>query len=175
MALQFVAIDWPGRDEQPAKAVSQAAPPSASAPIDPQLFQRLPQPAIEGPPESLGQPRLDELLARARQQIEALALTSPPGDNALETLEGVLAAMPSQPDALQGIKDIAGKYAILAAQADKRGERDLAKRYLDKGLRLVPDHPDLLTVEKRLARASSAPMRTDQLGTAPTRPAGTNK
>jgi hypothetical protein len=65
MALQFVAIDWPGRDEQPAKAVSQAAPPSASAPIDPQLFQRLPQPAIEGPPESLGQPRLDELLARA--------------------------------------------------------------------------------------------------------------
>jgi hypothetical protein len=175
MALQFVAIDRPARDEQAARVVSQAAPPSASAPINPQLFEKSPPPPVEGPAESIGQPRLDELLARARQQIEALALTSPPGDNALETLQGVLAAIPSQPDALQGIQDIASKYAILAAQADKRGERNLAKRYLDKGLRLVPDHPDLLAIEKRLALAPSAPIRADQLRMAPTRPAGTSK
>src|SRR6185312_17531111 len=65
MAVQFVAIDRPARDEQAARVVSQAAPPSASAPINPQLFEKSPPPAVEGPPVSIGQPRLDELLARA--------------------------------------------------------------------------------------------------------------
>lgn len=171
MTLQVLAIDRPMRGLLPAGAVGPAAPPPASAPIDPQPFQSVPEP-VEGAPESAGQPDLDERLARARRQIDALALTSPPGDNALETLKDVLAAVPSQPDALQGIRDIAGKYAMLAVQADKRGQRDLAKRYLDKGLRLAPDHPDLRAVEQRLARA---PIQPDRIGTAPIRPAGTTK
>jgi hypothetical protein len=38
---------------------------------------------------------LAELLANAQQQMKALALTTPAGDNALETLQRVLAAMPT--------------------------------------------------------------------------------
>ena len=112
----------------------------------PQFTGEEAQSADEGgsPPGTIGPEELAELLARARQQIEAFALTTPAGDNALETLQRVLAAMPAQPDALQGIRDIASKYAVLAAQANRRGEYGLAKRYLDKGLGVVPDHPDLL-------------------------------
>jgi len=175
MFLQHFAVDLPSRDDQPA-----AAP--ASVQVDPQLTDNVQQAAIDRrPPESIEAAELDDLLTRARHQIEALALTSPPGNNAFETLQRVLGAIPSQPDALQGIKDIARKYAILAAQADKRGERDLAKRYLDKGLRLAPDHSDLLAVEKRLAeevafdRGPSAQMRADHLRNAPIRPVGTTR
>ena len=183
MVVQVVAIDPPTRDdEQLVSGGSPVARPPASGHTDPQVADKAPHPASEGtPPDGIAPAELAELLARARRQIEALALTSPPGDNALETLQRVLAAMPSQPDALQGIKDIAGKYAMLATQADKRGERDLAKRYLDRGFRLAPDHPDLLTAEKRLSaeaafeRGPSGPLQADPLGMAPIRPTGTSK
>jgi hypothetical protein len=111
--------------------------------VDPRYAEEGPQAAVEGrPPQTIGPEELTELLARAHQQIEAFALMTPPGDNALETLQRVLAVMPAQPDALQGIREIATRYAVLATQAERRGEHDLAKRYVDKGLHLVPDHPD---------------------------------
>jgi tetratricopeptide (TPR) repeat protein len=134
------------------------------APDDPDLLaaqqQLTEQPAVPQPlgdagaggppPETIGPVELAELLARARQQMEALALTTPAGDNALETLQRVLAAVPGQPDALQGIHDIASKYAILAAQAERRGEHALAKRYLDKGLVVAPDDPDLFAAQQKM-------------------------
>lgn len=50
---------------------------------------------------------------------------------------------------------------MLAVQAEHRGEYCLAKRYVDKGLEVVPDHPDLLVVQREAGyaariRASSA-------------------
>ncbi len=120
--------------------------------VDPQYAEEGPQSAIEGrSPETIGQVELAELLARAHQQIEVFALTTPPGDNALETLQRVLAVMPTQPDALQGIHEIASRYAVLATQAERRGEHDLAKRYVDRGLHLVPDHSELLAIQRMLA------------------------
>jgi hypothetical protein len=144
-------------------ATNQPTAPSSSpdpAAAEPVQAEESPAPVIEHPghasagrpptPETIGPVELAELLARARQQMKALALTTPAGDNALETLQRVLAAMPSQPDALQGIHDIASKYAELAAQAKRRGEHDLAKRYVNKGLHVVPDHPDLLALQQKL-------------------------
>ena len=120
--------------------------------VDPQFAEEGPRSAVEGrPPKTIGQVELAELLTRAHQQIEAFALTSPPGDNALETLQRVLIVMPTQPDALQGIHDIASRYAVLATQAERRGEHGLAKRYVERGLHLVPDHSDLLAVQQKLA------------------------
>jgi hypothetical protein len=133
--------------------MSSAAEPvdMVSVYVDPRYAEEGPQAAVEGrPPQTIGPEELTELLARAHQQIEAFALMTPPGDNALETLQRVLAVMPTQPDALQGIREIATRYAVLATQAERRGEHDLAKRYVDKGLHLVPDNPDLLAIEKNL-------------------------
>jgi general secretion pathway protein A len=134
--------------------MSSAAEPvdMVSVYVDPRYAEEGPQAAVEGrPPQTIGPDELTELLARAHQQIEAFALMTPPGDNALETLQQVLAAVPAQPDALQGIHDIASRYAVLAAQAERRGEYGLAKRYVAKGLKLVPDHPDLLAIQRKPA------------------------
>ena len=171
----FVAIDWRARIEQlvdhatalmtspslgPSAAQQELAErsstpqhedkmASSTEPVYPVPVYVDPQYAYEGP-QTIEPGELAKLLARARRQIEAFALTTPAGDNALETLQRVLVAMPGQPDALQGIHDIASRYAVLATQAERRGEHGLAKRYVDKGLRLVPDHPDLLALQHRL-------------------------
>ena len=191
IAFLLIATDWRAQDEQPVavtsppptdpSAIATNQPIAVSVYVDPQFDEEGPQSATKGPPspETIGSAELAELLARARQQIGAFALTTPPGDNAFETLQRVLAAMPAQPDALQGIRDIARKYALLAFQADKRGEYGLAERYLAKGLGLVPDHPDLLAVQRKLdAEASFEPhasTATDRLGIAPTQRAGNTK
>jgi hypothetical protein len=198
----LVATDWRALDEQhvghaiapmATVTIQPTEPPiiaatnqsiAVSVYVDPQLAEEEPQSTVEGrhPRETIGPEELAELLARARQQIEAFALTTPAGDNAFETLQRVLAAMPEQPDALQGIHDIASKYAVLAAQANRRGDYGLAKRYLDKGLGVVPDHPDLLAVQQNLSaqRAlqpspSQLPTWADRLTMAPNRPAGSTK
>jgi len=191
IAFLLIAMDWRARNEQPsAVTIPQPTDPSAIATnqpiavsvyVDPKFADEGSQSAPEAQPspETIGSAELAEQLARARQQIAAFALTTPPGDNAFETLQRVLAAMPAQPDALQGIRDIASKYALLAVQADKRGEHDLARRYLAKGLGLVPDHPDLLAVQRKLdAEASFEPdasTAADRLGIAPTQRAGSTK
>jgi type II secretory pathway predicted ATPase ExeA len=149
----------PAPSQNPTPVAKEAEPPEASPALAMQRADAfVPQndsqgaSAAEGQtPDTMRPVELAELLARARQQIKAFALTTPAGDNALETLQRVLAAMPAQPDALQGIQDIANRYAVLAAQADWRGEHDLAGRYVDKGLDVVPDHPDLLALRQKLA------------------------
>ena len=127
---------------------TSAAPANADAPQkdDPDAPA-----ANEGGQPTIGQEELAQLLARARHQIQSFALTTPPGDNALETLQRVLAAIPGQPDALRGIHDVASRYALLAVQAERRGEHALAGRYVDRGLNIAPDHRDLLSLRQKLA------------------------
>jgi hypothetical protein len=114
-------------------------------------------PTAEGrTPEAMGSAELAQLLARARHQIKSFALMAPPGDNALETLQRVLAVLPGQPDALRGIHDIGSRYALLAVQAERRGEHALAGRYVARGLDVVPDHPDLLEIRQKLGAPPDA-------------------
>ena len=126
-----------------------------------------------------GRYALHALLRLAHQQIEALALTTPPGDNAYETLQRILAVMPAQPDALRGFRDIADKYEMLATRANQRGKRDLATRYVEKGLALVPGHSDLLALQQKLAARpasqSEAQRAPNDVGSRPARPAGSSK
>jgi hypothetical protein len=87
--------------------------------------------------------------------------------------------MPAQPDALRGIRDIADKYEMLATRANQRGKRDLATRYVEKGLALVPGHSDLLALQQKLAARpasqSEAQRAPNGVGSRPVRPAGSNK
>ena len=190
-AISFLRLvtDWHPRVEQSAAVsspyddpptIAWTDQPTVSVHVDPQFAEEGPESVTgrKSPSETIGPVELADLLSRARQQIEGYALTTPPGDNAFETLQRVLAAVPAQPDALQGIREIGSKYALLAAQADKRGERGLAKRYLGKGLGLVPDHPDLLAVQQRLAAEPALERRptwSDRFWMTPNRPAGTTK
>jgi type II secretory pathway predicted ATPase ExeA len=145
----------PAAEPVPAEESTPPAMPLTNADV-PQK-DRQGAPTAEGrTPETMGSAELARLLARARQQIKSFALTSPPGDNALETLQRVLAARPGQPDALQGIHDIGSRYALLAVQAEQRGEHALAGRYVVRGLDVVPDHPDLLVIRQKLGASPPA-------------------
>jgi len=154
----------------PAPAAKEAEPPEA---LPARAMQRtdafVPQNGSQGAsaaerqtPETMGSAALAQLLARARQQIKSFALTSPPGDNALKTLQRVLVAVPAQPDALQGIHDIGSRYALLAVQAEQRGEHALAGRYVARGLEVVPDHPDLLAIRQKLGEPPDASPSADR-------------
>ncbi|WP_119459669.1 hypothetical protein [Rhodospirillaceae bacterium SYSU D60014] len=93
--------------------------------------------------------RLNALLARAREQVAALALTTPAGDNAFETYQEILTLMPGNGDALRGIYDLGGSYANLAETAARRGRRTAARIYYERGLAVAPQHPALLALSER--------------------------
>ena len=165
------------RDPQTVTAADPRA--AVTAKINPQRPEQGAQSAAAGGPvQPIGSAELADQLALAHRQMDAFALTTPPGDNALETLQRILAVMPAQPDAVQGIRDIAGKYAFLAAQAEQRGDTGLAMRHMQRGLKLAPDHPDLLALQRKLAAApqsQSQPKAAGDLGIALVRPAGSTK
>jgi hypothetical protein len=139
---------------EPVPAEESAAP--ATQPTNDDVPQNGAPTAEAQTPETIGSAELAQLLARARQQIKSFVLTTPPGDNALETLQRVLASTPGQPDALQGLHDIGSRYALLAVQAERRGEHALAGRYVVRGLDVVPDHPDLLALRQKLGAPPDA-------------------
>jgi hypothetical protein len=162
------------------QTVTTADPPAdVTVKIAPQRDEQGAQSAAAGgPAPPIGTAELAGQLAVAHRQMDAFALTTPPGDNALETLQRILAVMPGQPDAVRGIRDIAGKYAFLATQAEQRGDSGLAMRHVQRGLKLAPDHPDLLALQRKLAASAQSarqPKAASDAGIELVRPAGSTK
>jgi type II secretory pathway predicted ATPase ExeA len=97
-----------------------------------------------------GQPReIAQLLARAHRQVEELNLTTPAGNNALQTYREILALRPGNAAAITGIYDLGGKYAELSAQAAREGRPSAARLYYERGLSVAPQHPALLALAPR--------------------------
>ncbi|WP_142850183.1 ankyrin repeat domain-containing protein [Telmatospirillum sp. J64-1] len=145
--LSVAPLDLSRPEPQPLRAPeaeveTAVAPEPAPAPVEVQA------PAPEPEQPSLEE-RVAELLGKAEDQARALALTRPPGDNALETYREVLALVPDEPRALAGIRALAGRYADLSVTAERRGDMARAQEYLDLGLSLAPDHPVLRRVAER--------------------------
>jgi len=106
---------------------------------------------------------IDQLLARADDQIARLALTTPTGDNAYETYQEILSARPDNAAALQGVRRIVEKYVELAEQAAARGASERAHTYLGKALALAPENPEVQSAEVDLSApepAADEPLRS---------------
>ncbi len=101
---------------RPAVAPERPAPPAASA-VSPEVTQ---------------------LLEIARRQRADDRLTSPPGDNALETLREVLRRDPKNAEARAELHEIARTYGKWARIAAAKGARGRARRYVERGLRVDP-------------------------------------
>jgi tetratricopeptide (TPR) repeat protein len=84
-------------------------------------------------PQNLG-----ALLERARGQLAAEKLTTPRGDNALESYQEVLRSQPGHEGALEGIRRIKGKYVQWAEAAKQRGDWTSAEGYYEKAMRVDP-------------------------------------
>ncbi|HKF94926.1 MAG TPA: hypothetical protein VKB96_10090 [Gammaproteobacteria bacterium] len=83
--------------------------------------------------------RVAELLKQAEQQLAAVQLTTPAGDNALEFYQAVLSLDPNNTQAKAGLPEIAHRYVRLAqtrcAAGDLKGA--LLRKRLDAGGRVV--------------------------------------
>ncbi|MCG6899877.1 MAG: AAA family ATPase [Gammaproteobacteria bacterium] len=95
---------------------------------------------------------VDQLLMQGREALDHYRLVTPAGDNAYEYLSAVLQQDPYNATALAGIQEIVDIYSRLAAKAERNNELEKAERYLDRGLGIQPDNPDLLALKDRIDR-----------------------
>jgi tRNA A-37 threonylcarbamoyl transferase component Bud32 len=78
-----------------------------------------------------------------RKSLEESRLTSPPEDNAHYYFARLLELDPGNPQAVEGIADIARRYAQMAEAQIRRGNYALAETYLTEGLRVDPSNKQL--------------------------------
>jgi formylglycine-generating enzyme required for sulfatase activity len=158
--------------EEPKAAASQAEVP----PIREQTPLRE-EPATEAaaaPEEGGGvEDPIRALLARADEQLEQRRLTSPAGDNALESYRAVLELSPDDARAQDGLIKIRGRYLEWAARAEERADLEVAAGYYERALRAVPGDEEVerrraalseriaRAREEREARAAEAPAADD--------------
>ncbi len=89
---------------------------------------------------------IEQLLALGRQALDDYRLVTPEGDNAYEYLLAVLQLDPRNETAHAGIQEIVDIYITLASKAADSNEIERAGRYLDRGLVIQPDNPELLAL-----------------------------
>jgi len=94
------------------------------------------------------QQHIEILVKKAEQQLAALRLTTPAGDNAYETYQEILKRVPEHPAAKAGLIKIADQYEQLA-QIDRA---NLAKSLalINKGLQVFPNHAGLLALNQTI-------------------------
>ena len=100
--------------------------------------------------------QIAQLLEQAQSQFNQLQLTTPEGNNAYETYQQVLAQDPNNQEALAGVRKIAAKYFELADQAHAADDTDKALDYLNRGLSVQSDNPELLALQDQIQRQQTA-------------------
>ncbi len=93
----------------------------------------------------------NSLLHLAEQQLKQDRLSTPPDDNALDTYNVILKMQPGNPDAEQGLKQIAARYEELARKKLDEGKYIEADEFVHSGLAAWPQHVGLNDIQKVLA------------------------
>ena len=102
------------------------------------------------------------LLTGAQNDIEALRLTIPTGNNALEKYRTVLAIDPANQDAIQGIDRIVDEYIKLMDNAITRNKLSNAEIYLQKAGSVNPDHVAIKPARARFELARLQQQKLEQ-------------
>ena len=82
--------------------------------------------------------QLEVLFLRAEEQVRAQRLTTPKGNNALETYREILQLKPEHKEALDGIQQLKTQYVQLAEKVKRQGEWEKADDYYEKALSIDP-------------------------------------
>jgi len=90
-------------------------------------------------------------------------LMAPPGNNAYDIYQEVLALDPGNQVAVQGIQNIVLRYIDLADAAMVVGQFDNAESYLARARRLNPELPALAEARQRLSSARETSVRLFEL------------
>jgi hypothetical protein len=106
---------------------------------------------VKATPDTRVSPQqIDTWLQQAKGHLATSRLTSPRGNNARELYQKVLNIDPDNPDAREGLHEIADKYLDLATQALDEENLSKAKTYVNRGLEVVKDHEGLLELQMGL-------------------------
>ena len=114
--------------------------------------------ALAPAPSSARDDEIGELLREAAADIDALRLTTPAGENALERYQQVLTMEPDNEDASRGLEVIVIRYVTLANTALSNGDLEKAERYLDTAGAILPDDKGVALARNMLnvAKASES-------------------
>jgi type II secretory pathway predicted ATPase ExeA len=102
---------------------------------------------IVGQTDIIPADKIGKLLAQGRQALNDYRLVTPAGDNAYEYLSAVLQLDPVNETARAGVQEIVDIYISLASKAVDSNEIARAERYLDRGLDIQSDNPELLALQ----------------------------
>lgn len=95
---------------------------------------------------------LEGLLAKAEQQLAALKLTRPPGDNAFESYTQILEILPREERALTGVQRIADRYLELGQANLNKGTLNTSLAMIERGLEVASNHSGLLDLRDEAYR-----------------------
>ena len=119
-----------------------------------------PQARVERSPER----QVAALLDLAESQISARRLSTPAGNNALQTYREVMRLEPENEGAKQGIEKIKRQYSVWAQAARNRGDWESAKSYVRRAVAIDPNHSAaLMETLRELEEASRAQQETKRL------------
>jgi len=110
---------------------------------------------VNPPPSSARDDEIGELLRAAVADVEALRLTTPPGNNALERYQHVLTMEPGNEEAARGLEAIVIRYVTLANTAMSNGELAKAQQYLDSAGAILPEDKGVALARNMLRAAAS--------------------
>lgn len=103
--------------------------------------------------DDIQQQEIDALLKRADEDIKAMRLTSPKGNNALEKFNRVLTLDTDNETASDGINRVIDKYITIFDNSLSAKDFDRANSYLGRIRNIHPDSPVLIEGETRLETA----------------------
>ena len=100
-------------------------------------------------------PRIEQLLARADDLMQARHLTTPAGNNAFEIFQRVLAIDPENKTGLSGIEKISLQYLAWAARAKRKNDWLNAGTYYEKALLVDPSSQAALAGLREVSKHAS--------------------
>jgi hypothetical protein len=98
---------------------------------------------VSAPQPDPNEGRIRALAQRADRQLEQKRLTTPAGDNALDTVREIEGLVPGHEAAARLRSQIAETYVRWARQAEARRQVDDARRFYIRALQAKPDDPAL--------------------------------
>jgi len=105
--------------------------------------------------------KIQSLLTGAQADFEALRLTQPENDNALQGYRKVLELEPKNGEALQGLSNIADKLVALTQHATAANDFTQAESYLNEAASIVPDAQNIQLARNELDIRKTAQARAD--------------
>jgi len=93
---------------------------------------------------------LEIKLATAEAHLLMGFYVLPPTNNAYEAFKNILSLYPSNPRANAGIMEISDHFATVAKQYDSNHQTEQALNAIQQGLKVMPDHTELLRMREEI-------------------------